>query len=196
MELAMSRRRAAVRAGVSWSTQLRVELGDPNIGLQTLCAVAEAIGLDVVLRSYPGRQPSLRDTGQLVLGEKLVERAHGSWQPTFELVVGEHRESIDLVLFGPDEILAIEIERLLSDLQAQYRRAEAKRQLLAGRHRRPVRLVVAIEDTRRNRGAVDRHDGLIRSVLPARSREVFGALRTGRPLGRDGLVWVRRWSGQ
>lgn len=194
LEHAMSRRRAGLRAGVSWSTQLRVELGDPNIGLQTLCAVAEAVGLDVVLQSYPGRQPSLRDTGQLVLGEQLVKRAHASWHPTFELVVGQHTESIDLALFGPEEILAVEIERRMSDFQAQYRRAETKRQLLAERHQRPVRLVLAIEDTRRNRQAMERHDIVVETALPAGTREVFGALRSGRPLRRNGVVWVRRWS--
>ena len=99
---------------------------------------------------------------------------------------------VDLVLFGPTEIWATEIERLLGDFQGQHRRADAKREALAAQHRRPVRLVMAVEDTRRNRAALDPHIAFIRASLPAGSREILGALRSGRPLGRDGLLWLRR----
>jgi transcriptional regulator with XRE-family HTH domain len=189
---AMSRQRVATLAGVSWSTELRVELGDPHIGLETMCAVAEAVGLDVVLRAYPGSPPRLRDSGQLDVAERLVSSANAVWQAQLELVIGPHGESIDVALFGPDEIIALEIERMAADFQNQYRRAESKRKALAEQHARPVRLVLAIEDTRRNRTAVAPHLPFIRTVLPAASREVLAAIRGGRRLGRDGLVWIRR----
>jgi len=99
--------------------------------------------------------------------------------------------AIDMALFGPVEIIAMEIERLIADFQAQYRAASAKRDELAVAHQRPVRLVMALEDTRRNRAAMREHEALIRSVLPADSREVLRAIRTGDPLGRDGLLWIR-----
>ena len=81
---------------------------------------------------------------------------------------------------------------MATDFQNQYRRADRKRQALAAQHQRPTRLVLVIEDTRRNRAALEPHMKLIQAALPARSREVLGALRSGRPLGRDGLLWVRR----
>ena len=147
----MSRQQAAVRAYVSWSTVERAERGDPGLALDTMCALADAVGLDLVLRVYPGRGPSLRDTGQLTLAEMLVRQLDERWRPTLELAVGPHGESIDLVLFGADEILAVEIERTVVDFQAQFRRADSKRGMLGAGHRRPVRLVLAVEDTRRNR---------------------------------------------
>ena len=190
--LAMTGRQVADRAGVSSSTEARAELGDPNLTVGTMCAVAEAVGLDIVIRAYNGRAPSLRDTEQLAAANQLRSRAHSSWQPDVELLIGPHGESIDLAFFGPSEIWALEIERMATDFQAQYRRADRKREALAALHQRPVRLVLAIEDTRRNRAALEPHLAFIRSVMPAGTREVLGCLRTGQPLGRDGLIWIRR----
>ena len=189
--LAWSRQQVADRAGVSWSTAVRVELGDPKLGLQTLCAVMEAVGLDLVLRAFPGGQPALRDTGQLGLAEQLVGLANTTWHAQLEVAVGQHGESIDIG-FGPDSIVACEIERMAADFQAQYRRADEKRQRLAAQHQRPVRLAIVIEDTRRNRAALEPHLAVIRTTLPAGSREILRSMRTGEALGRDGLLWLRR----
>ena len=194
----MTAQQAAHRAGVSWSTQVRIELGDPSVGIDTLSAVTEAVGLDLVLKAYEGRRPTLRDTGQLALAEQLCARVHPSLRPTIELLVGQHGEAIDVALFGAEEIVATEIERLIVDLQDQYRRADRKRQALAAMHQRPVRLVIVIEDTPRNRAALARHADFIRMVLPAGSREILAALRAGRPLGRtafsgfDGALSLQR----
>jgi hypothetical protein len=100
--------------------------------------------------------------------------------------------AIDLCFFGAQEIIDAEVERMATDFQNQYRRADHKRQALGAQHQRPTRLVLVIEDTRRNRTALEPHMKLIQSALPARSREVLGALRSGRPLGRDGPLWIRR----
>lgn len=183
---------AADRAHVAWGTWARIEAGDPRVVLATLCDVGDAIGLDLVLQAYPGRQPSLRDTGQLELASRLRALADSSFRTELELSVGDHGQAIDLVLFGADEIVAVEIERMAADFQAQYRRADRKRSALADRHQRPVRLVLAVEDTRRNRTAVEPHWELITSALPAGTREVLGAIRMGRSVGRDGLLWLRR----
>lgn len=188
----MPREHVARRAGVSWSTQRRVEAGDPTVGLDTICAVADAVGLDLVLRAFPGRQPSLRDTGQLEIAARLRAAAHASLVAALEQPAGTHGEAADLVLFGAEEIVDYEIERLVTDFQAQYRRAALKREALAAQHARPVRLVLTIEDTRRNRIALEAHLDLIRTALPAGSREIMRSVQTGRPLGRDGLLWLRR----
>ena len=190
--LAMTSQQVAARAGVSWSTVARVQLGDPGTAIDTVAAVAEAVGLELVLRAYPGRQPSLRDSGQLALAEELVRQLGSAWQPALEVPAGEHGQATDLVLFGAQEIITCEIERMAVDLQAQYRCADRKRRLLSAAHRRPVRLVLLLEDTRRNRAAVEPHLPALQSLLPAATREVLAGLRGGRPVGRDGLVWLRQ----
>jgi transcriptional regulator with XRE-family HTH domain len=188
----MSIQAAADRAGVSWSTAVRLELGDANATVATLTAMAEAVGLDLVLRAYPGRAPSLRDTGQLELAKRLLAQLHPSIKPTVELPIGPQGESVDLALFGVDEIVCVEIERRIVDFQEQYRRAARKREAIAAMHRRKVRLVLAIEDTRRNRAALDPHLDVARTALPAGSRRLLRQLAKGEVIGSDGLLWIRR----
>jgi transcriptional regulator with XRE-family HTH domain len=188
--LGLSRRSAARLAGVSASTLKRVEDGDPALAIDTITRVAWALGLKLWAKAFPVRTPSLRDTGQLRIADLLRTLANAAYRTIVELGLGNGR-SADLVLMGAVEIIHIEIERLLHDFQAQYRAAVIKRDELAAAHQRPVRLVLAVQDTRHNRRVFTEHDALIRSVLPAGSREVLHALRTGDALGRDGLMWVR-----
>lgn len=188
----MSRADAARRAGVSRSTWERVELGLPTTSVTTLSAVAEAVGLDLVIRAHPGTGTSLRDRGQMAIADYFATVAHPAWRIGIEVTAGQFGQAIDQVFWGTDEILAIEIIRHMADYQAQYRSVSLKRDWLAGKHDRPVRLVLAVEDLRSNRTVLAPHMLLVRSVLPAGSRQVMDALRSGRSVGSDGLIWVRR----
>lgn len=181
---------AARLAGVAPATQQRVEAGDPAVGITTVCRVAAPLGLKVWGKAFPVVTPALRDTGQLAIAEYLRTAAGTRLSVVLEHGLGNGR-AIDAVFMGTDEIIAAEIERLLADLQAQYRRADAKRTELAELHHRPVRLVIVAADTRHNRAVVRDHAALIGSMLPAGSREIMRAIRTSQPLGRDGLLWVR-----
>ncbi len=192
MTLAMSRREVAARAGVAASTILRIEDFDPGMQLDTAMAVGAAVGVDVVMRAYPGPTPRLRDSGQLAIARQLIAVAQAPWRGLLEVKAGDFGRSADLVFFGPDEILHLEIERVAFDFQEQYRPAVAKRDYLASLHARPVRLVMVIEDAPRNRTAVRPQLDLIQRELPAGSRQILTALRTGRVLGSDGLLWIRR----
>ncbi len=184
--------RAVARlAGVALGTQRRLEAGDAAVQLDTVCRIASALGLKVWARAYPQAAPSLRDTGQLWIAEQLRRTAHSSLSIAFEVGLGNLRAA-DVVISGPDEILHIEIERFLADFQAQIRAARDKRDLLAAKHQRPVRLVIVVEDSRHNRTAWRAHAGVIQTTLPAASREVLRAIRGGSPLGRDGWLWIRR----
>lgn len=154
--------------------------------------MTDALGLDFVAQVFPGREPRLRDTGQLEIAQAIATMASPVWSVNLEVPAGEHGEAIDMILWGPDEIVAVEIERLMLDAQAQIRRLILKREWLAARQGRPVRLVVVVEDTRRNRAAMGLHMGVLRTTFPAGSREVYAALRSGHAIGRDGLAWIRR----
>lgn len=191
-EHALTLRHASRRAGVSPDTQRRVEAGDPGISITTLCAIGDAVGLDVVVRTYRGRGPSLRDSGQLGVIEIICGIAHSSWKAELEVRAGDHGEACDVGLFGPMEIIDAEVDRMVTDFQAQYRRNARKRDYLAERHQRPVRLVMVVEDTERNRTAIAPHAEFIATALPAESREILRSLRSGEALGRDGLLWIRR----
>lgn len=191
-ELGWSRLHAGREAGLARSTWERIEAGDPRIQLDILCAAASAVGLDLVLRTYPGREPGLRDSGQLTLANRLRELAHSTWSLALELPCGEHGEAADMAFFGATVILHVEIERAVVDLQAQLRRANEKRKALSVRESRPIRLVIVVEDTQRNRKVLEPHRDLVARMLPAGSREILAAVRDGSPLQRDGLLWLRR----
>lgn len=183
---------ASARAGIADSTWRRIERGAPGASVATLCAMTDAVGRDFVAQAYPGGELPLRDTGQLELAQAIAVMASRAWTANLEVPAGDHGEAIDLVLWGPGEIMAVEIERLMLDAQAQVRRLTLKRDWLAARHRRPVRLVVIVEDTRRNRAAMAPHLSVLRMSFPAGSRDVYGAIRSGRAIGRDGMAWLRR----
>lgn len=174
------------------TTWTRVERGVPAASLRTLCAAADAIGLDLVVRAYPGRRLTLRDRGQMHAAQRLVALSHPSTSHELEVAAGDHGEAIDLVLWRPREVLAVEIVRRLVDFQAQYRALALKRDWLARQHARPIRLVIALEDLRLNRRALVGHELLIQRTLPAGTRQVFAALTSGADLGTDALAWLRR----
>lgn len=192
--LATSIEAVARRAAVAPSTVVRVIHGDGGVHLDTLCAVATAVGLRINVKAYPTEQPTLRDAGQLHIAQFLIGQVHASFRPALEVPVGDpFGRAADLVLFGPVQVVMCEIERSISDMQAPTRAAMLKRDALQSRHERPVRLVLVVEDTRRNRTLVAPHGALIRAALPAASTEVMRALRQGTELARDGLLWVRPW---
>ena len=77
------------------------------------------------------------------------------------------------------------------DFQAQLRHGQLKRDAVQQRFGHPMAFVLALRDTERNRAAVAGHEAVIRSALPATSREALDAIRRGVPLERDGLLWLR-----
>ena len=191
--LGLSASAIARLAGVAVSTERRVELGDPSVTVVTAARVLVAAGLELAARAYPSRPPSLRDSGQLRLAHRLRELAAAPWRVAIEVPI-EGGRSADVVLYGAHEIIHVEIERRLADFQAQFRAAAAKRNVLQAAHERAVRLVMVIEDTAANRRRVADHAGVIRHALPAESRAVLKGVRTGSPLGTDGVLWIRRTS--
>jgi hypothetical protein len=100
------------------------------------------------------------------------------------------------VLTSPGEVIHIEIERNLADLQAQLRSGMLKRDDIARRYPVPVRFVLAIPDTTRLRRMLDGQAQLVSTVLPRTPRDVFVALRSGKPLGGYGVVWIRDRDGR
>lgn len=187
----LTRHDASVRAGVAPSTWQRIEAGSPSVTLENFVAAADAVGLDFVCQTFPGRPPGLRDSGQLAVARHLRWLAHDSWRVTFEERAGDHGEAIDLVLSGATEMIAIEVERLILDWQAQLRRWLLKRDWLAARYSLPVRLVVVVADSGRNRAALSPFGSVVGTSFPAGTRAVMTAIRTGRPLSTDGIAWLR-----
>ncbi|MEP7040655.1 MAG: helix-turn-helix transcriptional regulator [Chloroflexota bacterium] len=176
-------------------TQQQVSLVERGVGgasLLTCSRLAAACGHELGWRLYPVATVRLRDSGQLELAQAVTAAAHPSWRPRLEVPVapGDQRAA-DLVLSGLRESIHIEIERALVDFQAQLRSAQLKREALAAREDRPIRLVIAVPDTRSTRAKLAPFTQLIANALPAASTEIWRTIRTGEPLTRDGILFVR-----
>jgi Helix-turn-helix. len=182
-------------AGVSQTQVSRAERGILHVPLETRCRLVAACGHELGWRLYPVATVRLRDSGQLALAQAIVSAAHPNWKARLEVPVapGDARAA-DLILFGPAEILHIEVERALVDFQAQLRSAQVKRQAIAERQERqerPVRLVLAVPDSRTSRARLAPFEDLISRTLAADSRAAWSAIRSGELLGGDGILFVR-----
>jgi len=192
MTAGLSQSQMARLAGLSQQQASQAELGAGDVSLDARCRLAAACGHELGWRLYPVATVRLRDSGQLAIAQAIVEAAHPAWMPRLEVPVSPgDRRAADLVLTSATEILHIEIERALVDVQAQLRSAQLKRETLAERGERPVRLVLAVPDTRTARARLAPFGELIARGLPASSALVWRALRSGEPVGGDGILFVR-----
>jgi len=163
-----------------------------NVSLVTRCRLVAACGFELGWRLYPARTVRLRDSGQLEIATAISAATHTGARIAMEVPVAPRDlRAADLLITLPDEILHVEIERSLVDLQGQLRAAQLKRQALAEHEERPVRLVLAVPDTAAARRAINDIGPLVERTLPATSRAIWKAIRTGRPIGADGLLFVR-----
>ena len=188
----LTQRQLAVRSGVSQQVISEAERGDVGVSLLARCRMSAAVGHELGLRLNPVDGVALRDSGQLGMAEAILSTLHGTWSARIEAPISPgDRRAADILVSRSDEVVEIEVERTLVDLQAQLRAGQLKRQALAERSAVPVRLVVAVPDGARTRAKLAPFEQLLAHALPIPSREVSAALRTGRALGGDGLLFVR-----
>ncbi|HTE65208.1 MAG TPA: helix-turn-helix transcriptional regulator [Candidatus Binatia bacterium] len=188
----LSQEQLARAAGLGQTAVSRVERGDHRASLEVRCRLAAACGYEIGWRLYPVATVRLRDSGQLALAQAISAAAHASWTVTLEAPIapGDPRAA-DMLLAGRDEVLHIEIERALVDAQAQLRSAQLKRQGLAEREPLPIRLVIAVPDSRVARERLEPARELMLRSFPSSPRKVWAAIRDGSPLGGDGILLVR-----
>jgi transcriptional regulator with XRE-family HTH domain len=189
----LTQTKLALRAGVTQALISQIENGRTVPSLQVMRRIAAAAGHDLVLRLYPADGVRLRDSGQLRVADAIRAAASSVWRVQLEVPVGAapDRRAVDMLLEGPPGWIVVEVERALLDLQAQLRAAQLKRLAMAERTGRPVHLVIAVPDTRRNRATVLSHQSLLVAALPVPSKTIWGCLRSGLEVTGDGLLWVR-----
>jgi Predicted transcriptional regulator with C-terminal CBS domains len=192
LALGWTQAKVARRARISQASVARMEAGGIKLSIQIAERIFAALGMDLSLKAYPGAGVRLRDSGQLALAESLRGRAHPAWRVMFEAPTSEDgRQAADMLFLGFSGAIHLELEARLADFQAQLRRAQLKRDALQHRHECRVALVMGLRDTEHNRAAAAANVGVIRAALPASSREILASIREGRPLQRDGLLWIR-----
>lgn len=192
MTAGLSQARLASLAGASQAEVSKAERGATDVSLEARCRLAAACGHELGWRLYPVATVRLRDSGQMAVARAITAAAHPGWHARLEVPIapGDARAA-DLMLTSANGIMHIEIERALVDFQAQLRSAQLKREAVGARVDKPVRLVIAVPDTRATKARLAPFAQLITQTLPARSRGIWRAIRTGEPLENDGILFVR-----
>jgi len=172
-------------ARISQTEVSRIERAErQRVSIRTLALIAEALGLDLVVRSYPGDR-RVRDHPQLTGLRDLRGRLGPAWRWRYESQVGPNdqrawdararhvRTGIEIV---------VEVETRLTDVQELLRRLALKRDVA------PVRLVVVVPETRANRLALREWRDILATELPGSARSTLRALAEGRDPGADCLL--------
>jgi transcriptional regulator with XRE-family HTH domain len=169
----------AAACGISRSTYSRVESGKaPTVTIVEASRIGAALGLDIVVRAYPGGEP-LRDVAQeRLLALFLADvRQPLRWAVEVPLPASnDHLEqrAWDAVLRGGGRRTAIEVEMRIRDGQALERRLALKR-----RDDPADAFLLVVADTRTNRRVLAEHPGLFGDLARLRRRTVLAAVRAG-----------------
>ena len=140
--------------------------------------VADAVGLDVSVKAYPGGTPT-RDAAQ---ARKLGGFLRHVGKPLrYATEVGlPQREGVtdqrawDAMIFGPDGETGVELEMRLFDLQAQTRRIHLK-----WRDSGAERLLVLINDTAGNRRVLRTYPEYLSDLPRLKTAAVLNMLERG-----------------
>jgi len=186
-ELGLSQLTVARAVRISRSTYSRVEAGkSPTLSVMVAARIGSVLGLDVVVRSYPGGE-SLRDAGS---AKRLTLICHSVGAPLrckTEVPLpkrGEFPEQRrwDLLITGSGKRTGLEFETRLYDAQAQRGRWNLK-----VRDDPVDSFVLVLADTRRNREVLKTYETLF-ADLPRIGPATFLRILQGGEHPPTGLV--------
>ena len=163
----------------------RIERGlYPGVTLTQLACLCAAVGLDFSARAYAGGD-SIRDAGHVHLLERLRGNLHPSlgWRAEVPLPIRGDQRAWDAVISCGSNRLGVEAETVLSDVQAQTRRATLKQ-----RDGGLDRLIILVADTRHNRDSLAECRESLREAFPLDTRRILSDLRDGRIPASDGIL--------
>ncbi len=181
-----SQREIAQAARISTSQLARIELGQNHaVPANTLVLIGAMLGLDVVVRTYPGER-MLRDEPQLRLMGDLRDRLGIHWRWRFEVLVADNDQrawdaQIRHVRTGATFV--VEAETRIHDIQALLRRVALKREASNG-----VRVVLLVAGTRNNRLALALAGPTLAAEFPGSGRACWRALADGREPASDTII--------
>ena len=155
-----------------------------HVTVDQLARLAAALGLDLVIRTYPAGDP-VRDTAQLQLLERLRQRIAPTWRWRTEvpIPIPGDRRAWDAVIANGRTAVGIEAETVLSDIQALQRRIALK-----SRDSQLDRLVLLVARTARNRSAIEDAGSGLRETFPISQRAMLVALAERTDPGGSGIV--------
>jgi transcriptional regulator with XRE-family HTH domain len=187
-------------AGIDRSHLARIEAGTTHASIETLIAIATAMGADVSFRLYSGSGPRLSDRHQARMVECLLRQLAPVWRPHLEVpTIRPARGVVDAVLERRDVRLLVvtEFESALPRLEQQIRWAAEKvasigsSELVGPGPVPPTSKLLVLRSTASTRVLARTFEATLRAAYPAPTRMAVNALRTGAPWPGDAIVWVR-----
>lgn len=182
----LSLRVVAAATGTSHQQVLRFERGRiDHLSIQEVGAWCATVGLDLVLRAFPGGDP-IRDAGQQRLLGRFVPNLHASLRLRTEVplpIPGDLR-AWDLLMESTGWRLAVEAETVLDDLQALERRLTRKQ-----RDGGIDVVILLVADTARNRRALEAAPAAF-AGFSRDARATLRSLRSGQNPGRSAIVFL------
>jgi transcriptional regulator with XRE-family HTH domain len=190
----------AAVAGLDRSFVGRIEAGIANPSLQSLVALAIALGADLSVRLYPGTGPRLTDRHQARMIEAVLRHLAPGWIPHLEVPVNRPaRGVIDVVFERPaDRLLVVtEAYSAVMRLEQQIRWSAEKAASIGSstlggpRPDWTVSRLLILRSTAANRELARSFAATLRAAYPAVAGETVASLVSGRPWPGDALIWVR-----
>jgi transcriptional regulator with XRE-family HTH domain len=165
----------------------RIELGiERQVPVELLVRMASVVGLDLVVRAYPGGDPTL-DAAQRRLLHRFAPRIGPAWGSRDEVslpIPGDQRAWDSVCTHASTGlVLHVEAETRLGDVQALLRRLTLKR-----RDGGVDRLVLLVADTRHNREVMRAASVEFAAAFPANARRALPLLAAGLDPGADVLL--------
>lgn len=177
---ALSQQRVADAAGISRARYSAIETGSaPTLRFIEAAQAAAVLGLDLVVKLYPGAGP-LRDEGQAKRLSRLLGNVGPPLRDRREVPLPirdgiQEQRAWDAVLTGNGERTAIEVEMRIRDAQALERRLTLKR-----RDDPPDHFLLVLADTTTNRRVLRENPGAFADLPRLRPSRVLADLAAGR----------------
>lgn len=195
-----TRARVASIAGVDRTFLGRIESGDAHPSLETLIAIATAMGADLSVRLYGGSGPRLTDRHQARMVEAVLARLAPAWRPHLEVpvwrpargVVDAVFERLDRPLLVVSEFMST-VPRLEQQLRWSAEKAASigSSELVGDGPVPPASRLLVLRSTVATREVARQFALILRTAYPARTADAVRSLSSGDPWPGDAIVWVR-----
>lgn len=176
----------ARRGKLSQATVSRIERGATAASVDDLAALASIVGLDLVVKLYPGGSP-VRDAAHIRIMSRLKTLLPAAMRLAAEVPIpipGDQR-AVDAMVVDPPLRVGFELESRLLDAQGLARRVALKQ-----RDARLARMVLVFPDTPANRAAAASGQATLDAGFPVGHRATLAALRAGELPKGNGILWV------
>lgn len=200
IDTAATKAEVARVAGVDRTFYGRMESGRAHPSLESLIAVATAMGADVSVRLYAGRGPRLTDRHAARMIEATLRGLAPVWRPHLEVsVLRPVRGFIDAVFERRDHPLLVvtEFESSLPRLEQQIRWAAEKAGAIASSDLvspgpvPPVSRLLVLRSTETTRSHARAFETTLRTAYPAVTRDAIDSLRSGSGWPGAAIIWIR-----